>query len=101
LNTPADESVLLKLPRGRKDEDQQEVVIKLAPIRERLHELEQLYREGVDASEAFTDAVKETAEASGLLAKVVRKFVIARCRDEIEERKRENEQLSFLFDDAM
>ena len=98
MNAP-DESIVASLTRGRKDHEQQEAVIKLAPIRERLHELEQLYREGVEASEAFADAVKETAEASGLLAKVVRKFVTARCRDEIDERKRENEQLTFLFDD--
>lgn len=88
-----------QLPRGRKDSEQQEAVVKLEPLKERIEELEHLYAESVETADAFAEAVKETAERAGLLAKVVRKFIVARVRDNIDERQRESDQLCFLFDE--
>ena len=56
-------------------------------------------RKAEEAAEDFASAVKATAEASGLLASVVRRFVTARAGENFEEKARECEQLSLLFDE--
>lgn len=91
--------VTARLPRGRVDSDQQEAIVKLEPVKERLEELEHLYSEALEAKESFSDAIKATAEESGLLAKVLRKFVVARVREQLDEKERECEQLTFLFEE--
>jgi hypothetical protein len=87
-------------PRGRIDSDQQDAVIKLDPVREKVEYLEQLYGDSCAAAEEFAEAVKSVAEQSGLLAAVVRKFVVARASEKFDEKKRQCEQLSLLFDDV-
>jgi len=91
---------VLHLPRGRIDANQQEAIVKLDPVKERIVELEELYANAIQAKEDFSEAVKVTAEASGLIAGVLRKFVVARVKDKQEERQRECEQLQFLFDEV-
>ena len=87
--------------RGRKDADKQEAVIEVAVVRERLPHLENLYRACLSAGTEFNDGVKAVAEKSGLLASVVSKYVKAKVKSKTEDRKREAEQLSLLFDETV
>jgi len=80
--------------------EQQDAVIKLEPIRDRIEYLEQLYANARSAGDEFAEAVKAVAEEAGLLAAVVRKFVIARASEKFDEKKRQCEQLSLLFEDV-
>jgi len=98
MNAPADVNIG-KRPRGRLDSDQQEAVIKLEPVRDRIETLVQLYNDSQVAAQEFGEAVKEVAEEAGLLAKSVRKFVVAVACEKVEEQKRQCEQLSLLFDE--
>jgi hypothetical protein len=88
-------------PRGRIDHDQQDAVIKLEPVREKVEHLEMLYGVAVAAKDHFADAVKTVAEESGLLAAVVRKFVVARASEKFDEKKRQCEQLSLVFEEVV
>lgn len=99
MNTATDAGVVAQLPRGRIDSEQQEAIVKLDPVRERLEELEHLYAESIEAQDSFSEAIKVTAEASGLLAKSLRKFIVARVQEKTDERQRECEQLAFLFEE--
>lgn len=87
-------------PKGRKDADKQEAVIKTGPIKEKIDDLVALYIKMGRAADTFNDAVKATAEKSGLLASVVRKFVVARAGEKFEEEKRKCEQLQLVFDEV-
>lgn len=89
-----------KQPRGRKNRDKQEAVIKTDVITERIEELERLYTAAGDASTALNDAIKKAAEDSGLLASVVRKLVVARASDKFAEKQREAAQLVLVFDEV-
>jgi hypothetical protein len=89
-----------KPPRGRIDPDSQEAVVKLDIVQERLEELQRLYIASCQAADDFSQAIKSSAEESGLLAKVLRRFVVALADDKVEEKKRECEQLSFLFEEV-
>ena len=53
-----------------------------------------------EAAEDFAEAVKKTAEQAGLLATVVRRFVVARAGEKFEEKRRECEQLDLLFSEV-
>lgn len=99
MNTSARVVNVAALARVRVDHEDQEAVVKLDAVRENLHDLEQQYRDSVDTAEAFAEAIKAVAEESGLFPKVLRRFVIARVKDQIRERKRECDQLFFLFDE--
>ncbi len=88
-------------PRGRKDANKQEAVIEIGVVRDNLTYLEGLYRATLSAGVEFNDGVKKIAEKSGLMASVVSKYVKARVKDKAEDRKREAEQLSLLFDDTV
>lgn len=83
---------------GRKDSDGQEAVIKLDKVKEKIDHLIKLHKTAADASDALNDGIKAVAEKSGLLASVVRKYVVAKAGDKFEEKAREVEQLSLLFD---
>lgn len=84
-------------PRGRKNRDLQEAVVTTAPLRKREAELVRLHQLSIEASDALSDAIKKVAEDSGLLASVVRKYVTARAKENVPEKKREAEQLSLVF----
>jgi len=85
--------------RGREDRGQ-EAVIKLDPIKSQVDELVQLHRKAAEANDQYGEAIKATAEKSGLLASVVRKFVAARAGEKFTEEKKKAEQLSLLFEDV-
>jgi hypothetical protein len=86
--------------KGRIEEGQ-EKVITLAPLVERVDELVSLYGEVVAIRDGFNDAVKAVAEASGLQASVVSKFVKARATAErFNAKKRDADQLSLCFDEV-
>jgi hypothetical protein len=83
--------------RGRRDRAGQENAIELEPIRERIEGLVALYGASCTAADEFNETVKAAAENAGLLAAVVRKFVIARAGERFAEESRKVEQLSLLF----
>jgi hypothetical protein len=84
--------------RGRKDRGQ-EAVIKLESLQTRVPELVALKQKADDASQAFNDAIKNTAESSGLLAATVRKYVKARAGDKFEDEKTKAQQLALCFEE--
>lgn len=86
--------------KGRKDAQKQEKVIDLKVIKDRLGELKSLKAAAKQASVAYSDGIKAAAKDSGLNASAVRRFVDAAAGDSIEERKRDAEQLSLLFDEV-
>ena len=85
-------------PLGRVDSEGQEAVIKMGPVRDSIMELVNLYTEAGEAGDRLNDAIKATAEKSGLLAAVVRKFVVARAGEKYAEEARKVEQLSLIFE---
>lgn len=85
---------------GRKDSQGQEAVIKLDQVKDKVDYLVGLYKTATSASSDLNDGIKAIAEKSGLLASVVRKYVVAKAGDKFEEKAREVEQLSLLFDVA-
>ena len=87
-------------PKGRVEEGQ-EKVITLDPLKERVEELVSLHEEAKASRDGFNDAVKAVAEASGLQASVVSRFVKARATVErFNAKKRDAEQLSLVFDEV-
>lgn len=86
--------------KGRKGPDHQEATIKTKVIKDRLDELLTLQTKAENASNRFSDAIKATAEASGINAGALRKFVNARAGEKFDERKRDCEQLSLLFEEV-
>lgn len=86
--------------RGRQDRAGQEKVIRPGELKERLPHLIALHNTAKEASKDLSDAVKSVAEKSGLLASVVRRLVVAKAGDNFEEKKKEAEQLSLVFDEV-
>lgn len=86
-----------KAVAARKDAEGQEQVIELDRLRKSLPDLQGLYRRKAEAGAALSDAVKAAAEASGLQAAAVRKFLAARCGADFEKASRHAEQLGLLF----
>lgn len=85
--------------RGRRDQTtEQETAFRLAPIRQSIAELVTLYTQQCESAARFSDAIKVTAEKSGLLASVVSKYVKARAGDQFQEAKRKVVQLSLIFE---
>jgi hypothetical protein len=86
--------------RGRKDGQKQEKVIDLKVIKDALPELKSLKAAAKAASVDYSEAIKKKAEEAGLNSSAVRRFVDAAAGDSINERKRDAEQLSLLFDEV-
>ena len=84
---------------GRKDASGQESKIEISELKKRAKELESLYKKKQDASEAHTLGVKAVAEASGLMANVVGKYIKAASDAKFLAKKREYEQLALVFDE--
>lgn len=79
--------------RGRQDRSKQEKVIDMGKLNERIDHLVSLHK-------SSKDAVKAVAEKAGLLASVVRKFVVAKAGESFDEKKKEAEQLALVFEEA-
>lgn len=84
-------------PKGRKDENGQEAVIKLKVIEDREKELVRLHGAAKDAAEDFSTAITKASEDSGLNAAAVRKFIAAKAGDRFEAEQKKVEQLSLVF----
>ena len=89
-----------KEPKGRQGHDKHDAVIQTKLVGDKVEALVKLKVKADEAAEDFAAAVKKTAEASGMLATVVRRFVIARAGEKFEEKKRECEQLDLLFSEV-
>lgn len=85
---------------GRIGPDHQEQIIDLKEIKDKIEYLVTLKLAADNASKDFSEAIKETAEHSGILASSLRKFVVARAGEKFAEKARECEQLSLLFEDV-
>lgn len=85
---------------GRKDKDKQEAVIKLDKVKDKIDYLVGLHKAATDANAALGEGIKAAAEKSGLLAKTVRRYVVAIAGDDFEDVQREVQQLALLFDVA-
>ena len=90
-----------KAPRGRKDNQGQEAVIKPQTLKDGLKNLAHLKAKAEEANQKLKDAVKAIAEKSGLEATVVRKFVNARHAgsEKFDNEKRRIEQLGIVFEE--
>lgn len=86
-------------PRGRKDASGQEAVIKLEALSVKVDELVRLNKAADEAATDFAEAIKAAAEAAGLNASTVRKYIVARAGDKFEEKKRDVQQLALVFDE--
>lgn len=84
--------------RGRKDQGQ-EKVIQMEKLSTQMDELISLKKVADDAAEAFAEATKTTAEAAGLLASTVRKFVTVRSGEKWDEEMAKAKQLVLCFDE--
>jgi hypothetical protein len=85
---------------SRQGTDQQDEAIRLEELRKKVGYLVRLHNTAQDAKEEFAEAVRAVAEASGLQAKVVRRFVVAKAGTTFEKKKKEAEQLSLVFDEV-
>lgn len=83
--------------KGRKDGGQ-EAVMKAKPVKEKIDHLVALHNTAKQASTDLSDAIKAVAEQGGVNAKALRALVAARAGDNFEEKKREVEQMTFLFE---
>lgn len=86
--------------KGRKGSDKQEAVIKTKVVKDRIDELVTLHGKVEAASGRYGDAIKATAEACGINSSALRKFVSARAGEKFEDKKRDCEQLSLLFEEV-
>lgn len=86
--------------KARVNPDHQEAVQQPKVIKERIEELVNAKQRADDAAEAYSDAIKSAAEASGYLASAVKKFVTARAGERFEEEHRKVEQQLELFEEV-
>lgn len=84
--------------RGR-IEAGQESVIKLESLQTKMKKLVELHNHAEAVAQDFKDAVKAAAEASGLLAATVSKYVRAKAGENFEETKAKVTQLSLVFEE--
>jgi hypothetical protein len=85
-------------PTGRVDGNGQEAVISVTELSDRVDDLVALYEQHQEAGAKLNDAIKSTAEKSGLLASVVAKLVKAKAGENFEEHRRKVKQLAIVFD---
>jgi hypothetical protein len=86
-------------PRGRKDKEGQESVIKTTVLKGQIEDLVSLHHKAANAMRVYGEAIKGAAEKSGLLATTVRKFIAARAGENFEEQKTKYTQLALVFDE--
>lgn len=86
--------------KGRQDAEKQEKKIEMKKLVDRLDELVKLHNAQKEAGVEYSDAVKAAAEASGLQASVVRRFVAAKVGNNFDDRKRDAQQMALVFDEV-
>lgn len=84
--------------RTRKDKTGQAAVFKPEALAVKVDHLIGLHKAKSSAATDFSEAIKAVAEACGQNAKAVRSYITARAGENFEERKRDAEQLSLIFD---
>lgn len=84
---------------GRKGRDGSESVIQLDVLRERIQDLVGLRVALGQATRKFQEAIKATAEASGLVSATVMRFVKARAGDNFREERMKAQQMALVFDE--
>jgi len=97
-----EESKVAELPgvRGRKGADKQEAVLRPKAVQEAIGELLTSYEKSVSAADRFNSMVKAIAEKSGFMASNIKRLVKARHGEAFEDRRRDAEQLTMLFDEV-
>lgn len=85
-------------PTARIDAEGQESVISVTEVANRIDELVELYTLAEESGAKLNDAIKATAEKSGLLAATVRKYVVAKASDDFDGHKRKVVQLALVFE---
>lgn len=88
-----------KRPRtGRTGRDGQEAIMKLDPVKKNLDTLVDLHKLVKSYQEDLNNGIKETAEAAGVNASVVKKYIVAKAGENFADKVREIEQLAFIFE---
>lgn len=86
---------------GRLDGTKQEAVLNRKPLIDNLQNMQDLLKRIDTAQSDYSDAVKATAEACGCKSSVINTYVRATAGEKLANKKREVEQLAFLFDDSV
>ena len=89
-----------KRAAGRKDASKQPAVMDVTKFKDDLPKLKKLIVAAEEANEDMNNAITKVAEKSGILASVVRKVAKAWAGDDLEEKRREAEQLHLAFEEA-
>ena len=84
---------------ARMDNNGDEAVITLDPLRKNLQNLMDLKNKADNASVLLGEAIKATAGKTGLMAATVRALINARSKDKVQHARRSVEQLSIVFDE--
>jgi hypothetical protein len=86
--------------RGRKAKDKQEAVIKLTELSPAIvGTLVADLKHAQEAGKVFGDGIVANAKRAGIEASVLRRFITARAGEDFEEKKRDAQQLSLLFEE--
>lgn len=96
---PIEKAKKAKGPKGRTDRSGQEKVIELQKLEDKIETLVDLYKLQAETAADLNEGIKAAAEESGLLATVVRKFIVARAGKLFTEKAREAQQLSLVFEE--
>ena len=62
-----------------------------------IDELVHLHRKKAEATDAYNEAIKKTAEKHGMLSAVIAKKVAAKANDKLEDEKNKVAQMAFIF----
>jgi len=84
--------------RGRKDKESGPAVIKLETLSVRAQNLMDLRIKSQQANKAYQEAVTAVAEASGLNASTVQRYIRARCGSSFREERDRASQMAFVFE---
>jgi len=97
----ADTALSIATARSGRRDAGQEKVVSIDAIRERKDQLLALYRTHQEAGQDLSDAIKATAEASGLNAKAIRSWLAAEAGEGLPDWKRNVRQLSLLAEEDL
>lgn len=85
---------------ARKDNNGDEATIALNPLRDNMSNLMQLKARSDDASALLKEAIKGTAQKTGLMSATIRALINARTKGNVSDKRRIVEQLSIVFDEC-
>lgn len=83
---------------GRVDGGQEQAVV-VEKITGKLEHLLKLYRKAEEAKEDLSDAIKAVAEAGGVHASVLKRFIAARGGENFTKARAKSAQLELLFEE--